>query len=58
MTAPATFTPDPAIDWRAGDRVLWPNGIEGEVAAVDFDDMEVMNHGGAWVPMSEVDRLS
>ena len=42
--------------WAKGDRVVWPNGIVGEIAAVDFDDQTLMDHCGGWHDMNDVDR--
>lgn len=56
---PNPFVVDPdEAEWRKGDRVLWPNGVEGEVMAVDFDDRTVMDECGGWHPIAFVDRLS
>jgi hypothetical protein len=41
--------------WRSGDRVVWPNGVEGVVQGVDFDDCTLLDECGAWVSMYDVD---
>lgn len=43
--------------WAAGDRVLWPNGVEGEVCGVDFDDDTLLDHCGGWHSMADVVRV-
>ena len=48
MSAPET--------WTKGDLVIWPNGTVGEVMAVDFDDLMLMDHCGGWHNMADVER--
>ena len=49
--------PQPGHAWTAGDTVLWPNGVEGKVCGVDFDDRALMDHCGGWHDMADVDLL-
>jgi len=46
------------VAWSAGQRVMWPNGVVGAVAAVDFDENQLMDHAGGWHDMADVDLLS
>lgn len=43
--------------WAAGDRVLWPNGVEGFVCGVDFSDGTLLDDCGGWHPIADCDRL-
>lgn len=43
--------------WKAGDTVLWPNGVEGKVCGVDFDDCALLDHCGGWHNMADVDLI-
>ena len=45
------------FDFKIGDTVLWPNGIEGVVMGVDYDDETLLDHCGAWIAMDDVDVL-
>lgn len=44
--------------WSAGQQVVWPNGVVGSIAAVDFDDNQLMDDAGGWHDMADVDLLS
>ena len=47
-----------SYEWRKGDRFLVPGFFESTVAAVDFDDMQVMDDCGGWHDMAEIERVS
>lgn len=52
------FTRRPyCADFTIGDIVLWPNGTEGRVAAIDRNEDELQDESGAWVPAYDVDIL-
>jgi hypothetical protein len=38
--------------------VLWPNGVEGKVCGVDFDDGTLLDECGGWHPIASVDRIA
>lgn len=42
-------------EFQIGDRVLWPNGVEGRVAAIDASDNTVMDECGGWHKAMDVD---
>lgn len=46
-----------AADFKVGDLVLWPNGVEGAVAGIDTLDNELLDHCGGWHPAADVERL-
>ncbi len=37
-----------------GENVIWPNGVEGRVAAIDEVDQEIMDECGGWHPFANV----
>ena len=41
-------------DFKIGDIVLWPNGVEGPVMGVDHCDATLLDHCGAWHAMDDV----
>lgn len=49
--------PQPNHTWSVGDTVLWPNGVEGRVCGIDFDDCTIMDECGGWIAMADVDLL-
>ena len=44
--------------WSAGQRVVWPNGVEGAVCGVDFSDGTLLDECGGWHDMADVDVLA
>ena len=46
------------FDFKIGDTVLWPNGIEGVVMGVDYDDATLLRaEDGAWIAIDDVDLI-
>lgn len=43
--------------WRIGDRVIWPNGVEGAVLGIDLDDCLLLDDCGGWIDMADVDFI-
>jgi hypothetical protein len=44
-------------EFRTGDIVLWPNGVEGEVCGFDADEGLLMDSCGAWIDTRDVDPI-
>ena len=45
-------------EFKIGDIVLWPNGVEGVVMGVDHDDATLLRaDDGAWIAMDDVNAL-
>lgn len=47
-------------EFRKGDVVLWPNGVEGVVQAVEVDDdlgVLLQDECAAWIEARDVDPL-
>ena len=46
-------------DWefKLGDIVRWPNGIESAVCGIDNEDATLMDDCGGWIAMVEVDPI-
>jgi hypothetical protein len=40
-----------------GDKVLWPNGVEGVVQATDNNGAELLDECGAWHDATECDLI-
>lgn len=46
-----------ARQFKIGERVLLPNGVESEVTGIDALDDEIQDHCGGWHPAGSVDKL-
>lgn len=47
-----------AATFQIGERVLWPNGVEGEVRGIDFSNDTLLDHCGGWHEARNVDKLT
>ena len=49
--------PQPEHTWSTSDIVLWPNGVEGRVYGVDWEDNLLMDECGDWFCAEDVDLV-
>lgn len=45
-----------AANLQPGDKIIWPNGTESRISAIDHDADELMDSTGTWHRAYDVDR--